>query len=250
MPNAVAVWKCVDSAIQRMATFTGGQTTVSAYLRLQTERINYGELIIQKTSEDGKKSGFTFKVTRDTDNWSVTVKTDDNGTAKISELPVFRGGTSTLIQYTVTEINTPSSYRQPKPQTITLTAKSSVTVQFENTLIRGTLEICKVDADGKTPLAGAVFEIMDSDKNVIATETTGKDGKITVSDLRSGYYREISAPQGYELDSTVYPFTVEKDRQIIQIVRKNTPSAGSVSIRKITPDGKTLNDVLFCCNTR
>ena len=94
MPNAVAVWKCVDSAIQRMATFTGGQTTVSAYLRLQTERINYGELIIQKTSEDGKKSGFTFKVTRDTDNWSVTVKTDDNGTAKISELPVFRGGTS------------------------------------------------------------------------------------------------------------------------------------------------------------
>lgn len=245
MPNAVAVWKCVDSAIQRMATFTGGQTTVSAYLRLQTERINYGELIIQKTSEDGKKSGFTFKVTRDTDNWSVTVKTDDNGTAKISELPVFRGGTSTLIQYTVTEINTPSSYRQPKPQTITLTAKSSVTVQFENTLIRGTLEICKVDADGKTPLAGAVFEIMDSDKNVIATETTGKDGKITVSDLRSGYYREISAPQGYELDSTVYPFTVEKDRQIIQIVRKNTPSAGSVSIRKITPDGKTLNDVSF-----
>ena len=88
--NAVAVWKCADSAIQRMATFTGEQTTVSAYLRLQTERVNYGELIIQKTSEDGKKSGFTFKVTRDTDNWSVTVKTDDNGTAKISELPVFR----------------------------------------------------------------------------------------------------------------------------------------------------------------
>ena len=48
--------------------FYGGQTTVSAYLRLQTERVNYGELIIQKTSEDGKKSGFTFKVTRDTDN--------------------------------------------------------------------------------------------------------------------------------------------------------------------------------------
>lgn len=243
--NAVAVWKCADSAIQRMATFTGGQTTVSAYLRLQTERINSGELIIQKTSEDGKKSGFTFKVTRDTDNWNATVKTDDNGTAKISELPVFRDGTSTPIQYTVTEINTPSSYRQPKPQTITLTSKGSVTVQFENTLIRGTLEICKVDADGKTPLAGAVFEIMDSDKNVIATETTGKDGKITVSDLRSGYYREISAPQGYELDSTVYPFTVEKDRQIIQITRKNTPSAGSVSVRKITPDGTALNDVSF-----
>ena len=186
MPNAVAVWKCVDSAIQRMATFTGGQTTVSAYLRLQTERINYGELIIQKTSEDGKKSGFTFKVTRDTDNWSVTVKTDDNGTAKISELPVFRGGTSTLIQYTVTEINTPSSYRQPKPQTITLTAKSSVTVQFENTLIRGTLEICKVDADGKTPLAGAVFEIMDSDKNVIATETTCAPGTTAKSPRRRG----------------------------------------------------------------
>ena len=179
-----------------MATFTGGQTTVSAYLRLQTERVNYGELIIQKTSEDGKKSGFTFKVTRDTDNWSATVKTDDNGTAKISELPVFRDGTSTPIQYTVTEVNTPTSYRQPKPQTITLTSKSSVTVQFENALIRGTLEICKVDADGKTPLAGAVFEIMDSDKNVIATETTGKDGRISVSNLLSGYYREISAPQG------------------------------------------------------
>ena len=81
-----------------------------------------------------------------------------------------------------------------------MTSKGSVTVQFENALIRGTLEICKVDADGKTPLAGAVFEIMGSDKNVIATETTGKDGRISVSDLRSGYYREISAPQGYELD--------------------------------------------------
>lgn len=158
--------------------FTGGQTTVSAYLRLQTERVNYGELIIQKTSEDGKKSGFTFKVTRDTDNWSVTVKTNDNGTAKISELPVFREGTSTLIQYTVTEINTPSSYRQPKPQTITLTAKSSVTVQFENTLIRGTLEICKVDADGKTPLAGAVFEIMDSDKMSSRLRPPAKTAKL------------------------------------------------------------------------
>ena len=86
---------------------------------------------------------------------------------------------------------------------------------------------------------------MDSDKTVIATETTGKDGKITVSDLRSGYYREISAPQGYELDSTVYPFTVEKDKQIIQITRKNTPSVGSISVRKITPDGTALNDVSF-----
>ena len=120
-----------------------------------------------------------------------------------------------------------------------------MTVQFENALIRGTLEICKVDADGKTPLAGAVFEIMDSDKNVIATKTTGKDGRISVSDLRSGYYREISAPQGYELDSTVYPFTVEKDKQIIQITRKNTPSVGSVSVRKVTPDGTALNDVSF-----
>jgi len=91
-----------------------------------------------------------------------------------------------------------------------LTAKSSVTVQFENALIRGTLEICKVDADGKTPLAGAVFEIMDSDKNVIATGTTGKDGRISVSDLRSGYYREISAPQGYELDSTVTRLPLKK----------------------------------------
>lgn len=50
---------------------------------------------------------------------------------------------------------------------------------------------------------------------------------------------------GYELDSTVYPFTVEKDKQIIQITRKNTPSVGSVSVRKITPDGTALNDVSF-----
>ena len=38
----------------------------------------------------------------------------------------------------------------------------------------------------------------------------GKDGKITVSDLRSGYYREISAPQGYELDSTCLLYTSQE----------------------------------------
>ena len=50
-------------------------------------------------------------------------------------------------------------------------------VRFHNKLIRGSLQIVKVDHDGTTPLEGAKYQITDVDGNIVATETTDKKRK-------------------------------------------------------------------------
>ncbi|MGF2716569.1 isopeptide-forming domain-containing fimbrial protein, partial [Bacillus cereus] len=62
------------------------------------------------------------------------------------------------------------------------------------------------------PLEGAVFEILDANKNVLHSVTTNSYGTVEVYDLELGDYfiKEIKAPEGYQLDSREYPFTIKE----------------------------------------
>ena len=213
-----------------------------------TNELKYAPLKIVKTSEDGNVAGFTFKVTRLADGYSKTYTTNAAGEIITDQMPVYVDADATqLYEYKVEEINVPDKYRTPDAQTITLTYGQTAEVRFYNQIARGTLEILKVDHDGVTPLEGAKFEITDDNGNVIATETSGPDGKIKVESILYGQYHwsEVMAPKGYDLDDTVHDFAIEHDEQVIEITQENTPSVGSITAKKVDANGNPMPGVEF-----
>lgn len=213
-----------------------------------TNKLKYAPLKIVKTSEDGNVAGFTFKVTRLADGYSKTYTTNAAGEIITDQMPVYVDADATqLYEYKVEEINVPDKYRTPDAQTITLTYGQTAEVRFYNQIARGTLEILKVDHDGVTPLEGAKFEITDDNNNVIATKTSGPDGKIKVDSILYGQYHwsEVMAPKGYELDDTVHDFAIERDEQIVEVTQENTPSVGSITAKKVDADGNAMPGVEF-----
>lgn len=213
-----------------------------------TNELKYAPLKIVKTSEGGNVAGFTFKVTRLADGYSKTYTTNAAGEIITDQMPVYVDADATqLYEYKVEEINVPDKYRTPDAQTITLTYGQTAEVRFYNQIARGTLEILKVDHDGVTPLEGAKFEITDDSGNVIATKTSGPDGKIKVESILYGQYHwsEVEAPKGYDLDDTVHDFAIEHDEQVIEITQENTPSVGSITAKKIDADGNAMPGVEF-----
>lgn len=213
-----------------------------------TNELKYAPLKIVKTSEGGNVAGFTFKVTRLADGYSKTYTTNAAGEIITDQMPVYVDADATqLYEYKVEEINVPDKYRTPDAQTITLTYGQTAEVSFYNQIARGTLEILKVDHDGVTPLEGAKFEITDDNGNVIATETSGPDGKIKVDSILYGQYHwsEVMAPKGYELDDTVHDFAIEHDEQIVEVTQENTPSVGSITAKKVDADGNAMPGVEF-----
>lgn len=213
-----------------------------------TNELKYAQLKIVKTSEDGNVAGFTFKVTRLADGASATYTTNAAGEIITDQMPVYVDADATqLYEYKVEEINVPDKYRTPDAQTVTLTYGQTAEVSFYNQIARGSLEILKVDHDGVTPLEGAKFEITDDNGNVIATETSGPDGKIKVDSILYGQYHwsEVMAPKGYELDDTVHDFAIEHDEQIVEVTQENTPSVGSITAKKVDADGNAMPGVEF-----
>ncbi len=77
---------------------------------------------IVKTSEDGKVSGVGSRVTGN------GVDTTANGTDGTIIVPNLKAGS------TVTELDVPDQYVQPKSQTVTVKANETATVSFTNVL--------------------------------------------------------------------------------------------------------------------
>ena len=115
-------------------------------------------------------------------------------------------------------------------------------VTRENTPVKGSIEILKVDADTKQPLAGVVFRLFDANGNKIADGTTDTTGKVTFSGLRLGkyFYQEISSLDGYVLDETKYDFILTTANLNIKVTRENVPAKGSITARKVDATGSPL----------
>lgn len=139
---------------------------------------------------------------------------------------------------------------------------STVAVEMTNERIRGTVQLTKVDADYPDhKLSGAVFEVYadaDGDGSLTGsdellgemTELTG--GIYTMPDLPYGSYlvREKSAPAGFLLDETAYPFSISENEKTVEVENSagvgliNKAQTGSLRILK-TADGKTLSGFSF-----
>ena len=172
-----------------------------------------GSMKIVKTSEDGKVSGVRFRVTGN--GVDTTVQTGTDGTIIV---PNLKAGS-----YTVTELDVPDQYVQPKSQTVTVKANETATVSFSNVLKKWEATITKVDAEtgaaqGDASIAGAVYGVYHG-SDLIDQYTTNASGQFTTKEYVCGdnwYIQEISPSSGYLLDTTKYPVGAEPDKYTLE----------------------------------
>ena len=125
--------------------------------------------------------------------------------------------------YTVTELDVPDQYVQPKSQTVTVKANETATVSFTNVLKKWKATITKVDAEtgaaqGDASLAGAVYGVYHG-SDLIDQYTTNASGQFTTKEYVCGdnwYIQEISPSSGYLLDTTKYPVGAEPDKYTLE----------------------------------
>ena len=122
-----------DPNLQDLVTGVENADSVKAYLNIETPT---GTIALKKTSEDGVVAGISFHIKGD--GFDKTVKTDENGNISVEGLfPA---------TYTITEQSI-DRYEPQQSQTVTLIGGKTTTVNFNNTLKRGSLEVVKTSED-------------------------------------------------------------------------------------------------------
>ena len=171
-----------------------------------------------------------------------TYETDEHGQFVTNFYPCGTG-------WTLQEISAPTGYTvDPTSYTIglepgtTQLAANDTELTVPEEIIEGKLLITKQDGLTQTPLAGAVFTVMDETGATVTEATTGEDGTATVDSLPFGAYtaKETKAPEGYQLDETVFDFAIETDGQTVTLTRENVYNVGSITVHKADTQGNTL----------
>ena len=157
-------------------TVTYAQTVsdpVKGYLNI---KVSYGSAKIIKTSEDGKVEGISFTITGNGVNKTVTT-----GAGGVIQIDNLAPGV-----YTVTE----QSYDKYEPQEVrrvTVVSGQVATVNFNNTLKRGTLIVTKTSEDGLNE--GVKFYLYGTSLSGLAVDeyaVTDNTSKAVFSDVLIG----------------------------------------------------------------
>ena len=157
-------------------TVTYAQTVndpVKGYLNI---KVSYGSAKIVKTSEDGKVEGISFTITGNGVNKTVTT-----GAGGIIQIDNLAPGV-----YTVTEQNY-DKYEPQEVRRVTVVSGQVTTVNFNNTLKRGTLIVTKTSEDGLNE--GVKFHLYGTSLSGLAVDeyaVTDSAGKAVFSDVLIG----------------------------------------------------------------
>ena len=157
-------------------TVTYAQTVndpVKGYLNI---KVSYGSAKIVKTSEDGKVEGISFTITGNGVNKTVTT-----GAGGIIQIDNLAPGV-----YTVTEQNY-DKYEPQEVRRVTVVSGQVTTVNFNNTLKRGTLIVTKTSEDGLNE--GVKFHLYGTSLSGLAVDeyaVTDSTGKAVFSDVLIG----------------------------------------------------------------
>lgn len=158
----------------------------------------------------------------------------------------------------VREIEAPTGFvLSEKTYPVTVDADGAVIeVEIENTRIRGTVQLTKLDRDyPDNKLTGAEFTVyrdsngnkeLDADDELVGTLTESGIGVYELSDLLYGgyYVKETKAPDGFYLDENAYYFEITEDGTTVTVENEagkgfvNAPQIGSLKIIKTSSDGK------------
>ena len=194
-----------------------------------------GDIKIVKRSADGILSGWQFRVTgtaKTGQSYDQTFTTDAKGTITISNLRIG--------DYKVIEVKTGKTvgYITPANQTIEVKSNATTTATFENKPF-GHIVINKVDAKTGEKVTGATFGIYtdstcktvakayksDTDSTLVNAEIIETaTGVYTCNNLpissatgTTYYVKELTAPEGYYLDTDVHPVTLKTANATVSV---------------------------------
>ena len=149
-----------------------------------TEDYLKGNIIINKTAEDGIIGQREFRVTwtQNGKSHSKTAKTNSSGIAEFKGLNVYDLTSKKAISYTISEINIDTRYETPKAKNVKLTdgdVDLTVNVKFNNELKTGSIKINKQSEDNQN--GGREFTVTGNGKTY--SIKTGSDGVAILSDI-------------------------------------------------------------------
>lgn len=233
------------------------KTAAHGTITMTNEKYTAGSITIMKEDEDGKPlAGAEFMLSPG----GISETTGANGIAAFEGLAE---GT-----YTIIETKSPTGYGKLEgyvtvnieangtanvagtvPDNLNFNGKS-VILTWKNTRTHGSISITKTGSANK-PLQDAVFGLYKdaaAAKEPIDIQKTDKNGKALFADLEAEtyYVKEIAAPNGYALDTTVRGFTIGGDNAWdVKTEIKNTLKEYSLTLVKKGDDGKLLQGVDF-----
>ena len=217
----------------------------------------YGEIHGLKKDEDGNALGGAviglFKPDTETftaDTAILTATSAEDGSFSFADVP--------FGNWIVREIAAPTGFVMSEEAFAVTVNKDGavIEVEIENTLIRGTVQITKVDKDySDNKLTGAEFSVyrdsngnkeLDANDELLGTLTGTSVGVYEMSDLVYGGYfvKEQKAPEGFYLDKNAYYFTITENGKIVTVENEagkgfvNAPKVGSLKIIKTSSDNK------------
>ena len=241
--------------------YAGQETALVSITANEGEAIEndliYGSVSGKKYDEDGNALGGAligiFKTGTEEFTAETAIQTTtsaDDGSFSFEKVPY---GT-----WIIREIESPTGFvlsDEEIPVTIG-SVDEIVEVELVNEFITGSIELTKVDEDyPDNKLTGAVFEVyadkngdgkLDEGDELLGEMAELGDGVYQMSDLRYGKYlvRETKAPEGFLLDTNVYPVSIEEDGKIYTVENEagvgfiNAAQKGSLKIVKTSSDGK------------
>ena len=172
-----------------------------------------------------------------------TITTGADGIAETTKA-IYKG-----YSYTVTEIEAPKGYSisDEPTQTIKLVEQQAeFVVDFENEQNTIPFEITKTDISTGELIPDCTFEILNENNEQVITGTTDENG-IAHFQLAIGkyFYREISAPDIYEIDDTPYQFEITENDDIVKAEMTNKKKSGSIKVTKSTTGNLNIEGIKF-----
>ena len=115
-------------------------------------------------------------------------------------------------------------------------------------VMKGSVELYKSDDESGNALADAVYGIYFHDGTEVGRLTTDEAGYAKSEEIPYGsyYLQEITAPNGYVLDTTQYPFTIDADGQVAVVETSDKLQKGTINIHKADNEsGKPLDNAEY-----
>lgn len=221
-----------DPNLQDLVTGVENVGGVRAYLNIETPT---GTIALKKTSEDGVVAGISFHIKGD--GFDKTVKTDANGNLTVEGLfPA---------TYTITEQSI-DRYEPQQTQTVTLIGGRTTTVNFNNVLKRGSLEVVKTSEDGI--VEGMKFHLFGTSLSGLPVDeyaATNADGvarfeNVLISGDTPYVLEEVDTAIRYVVPATqTAPIEWKKvtSRSFMNVLKKFNVTVAKTDVETGTPQG-------------
>ena len=197
-----------------------------------------GQIKVIKVDADNKEikiPNVEFKVYDKNENIVDTLVTDTNGEATTKKLPIDQ-------DYKIKETKTNEWYVLNNDiKTITLKQNQISTITFTNEKKKGQIKVIKIDEDNnEIKLEGVVFDVLDSNNNIVDTITTNSNGEAITKKLPIDQNYKIIEKQTQKeyVLSTETPVVTLKENEITSLTFTNRKIKGYLEITKVDLEDK------------